>query len=188
MGVQMGVQKEISFLPFHAINEFMLDEYRLKVIRVTIEALPELPDHVQSTINKMTRKLVKVQGFRNSSKAPLGIKMRSMEKTFKNNPTFVATILSAWAMINSHLSQQIYELLVHRKWDILPIDAERSKLPGFLTSWPEGESFDTLHEAFFHMYPESQSEKDDISLMIVWLGGRLPYQFSMQEDANHIPD
>jgi len=177
----MEKQKELSFLPFHAINEFMLVEYRLKVIRLTMEKLPELPEIDQSLINKLTKKLVKIQGFRNSVKAPLPIKIRSMAQTFEKNPAFVAVILSAWAKVNSYLGQQVYELLVSRSWEILPLDADRSKLPGFITTWPEQENYDTLHEAYYQRYPESQADKNDISLMIVWLGGRLPYQFAQEE-------
>lgn len=178
----MENKKEISFLPFHAINEFMLDEYRLKIIRTTIESLTDLPDHYQSSINKLTKKLVKIHGFRNSVKAPVGIKVKAMARTFEKSPAFVAAILSAWAKINSSLGMQIFELLSNRNWDLLPIDADRSKLPGFLPIWPEGEGFEDIYEAYIQLYPEANIDKDDVSLMVVWLGGRLPYQFSKPEE------
>jgi len=171
----MGDQKEVSFLPFHAINEFMLDEYRFRVIRATLEKLHELPVNHQHSINRLTKKLVQVHGFRNSVKAPTGLKIKPSVQAFEKSPAFVAAILEAWAGINSHLGEQIYTLLINRGWDILPLDTDRAKLPGFLTDWPEGENYEVLYQAFYDMYPESQTDKDDISLMIVWLAGRLPW-------------
>src|SRR3989304_4863748 len=171
----MENKKEISFLPFHAINEFMLDEYRQKVIRVTLEKLPELPDKIQSAINRLTKKFVNVHGFRNSVKAPIGLKIKPSVQAFEKSPAFVAAILEAWAEINAHLGEQVYDLLVSRGWELVPLNTDRAKLPGFLTIWPERESYEVFHQAFFDRYPESQADKDDISLMIVWLAGRLPW-------------
>ncbi len=177
----MENQKEISFLPFHALNEFMLDEFRMKVIRQTFANLHELPEKDQASINKLTRKYVKVQGFRNSVKAPLGVKLKPFAHAFEKSPELVGATISAWAKLNHQLGQQVYELLASRNWELLPLDADRSRLPGFLTVWPGGDNYEVLHKVFFEMYPDSQADKDDISLMIVWVGGRLPYQFTDPE-------
>ncbi|HVN56421.1 MAG TPA: hypothetical protein VMT46_18990, partial [Anaerolineaceae bacterium] len=69
-----------------------------------------------------------------------------------------------------------------REWEILPVDADRTKLPGFLTTWPKSESFDALTAAFRDANQDGEDDPDRISLMAVWLGGRLPY--NLEEDEN----
>jgi hypothetical protein len=75
----------------------------------------------------------------------------------------------------------VYDLLVARGWELLPPEADRTVLPGFLTKWPKGETFEVLNEVFLKMYPGTQASDDDISLMVVWLSGRLPYQFEGEQ-------
>lgn len=174
----MDSDKELGFLPFHAINEFMLDEYRLKVIQTVLTSLDLLPDKHSRTINNLMRKHVKIAGFRNSLKAPIGLKLKQLGKAFEKSPEIVAAIISAWADINFDLKQKVYEMLENRDWDLLPIEADRTKLPGFLTSWPSEDNFDSLYECFNQMFPHNPSEKNDVSLMVVWICGRLPYKFN----------
>ncbi len=38
----------------------------------------------------------------------------------------------AWSELHLELRQQIYDMLVERKWELLPVDTDRTKLPGFL--------------------------------------------------------
>jgi hypothetical protein len=169
-------EQTAQFLPFHAINEFMRSDYRLEVVRVTLNSLPALPVSFRSPIEQMTRMFVQVPGFRNSAKAPLGRRVRPTAETFEKNPHLVAAILSAWAEIHAGLRGQVFDLLVERGWDLLPPTADRTQLPGFLMTWPDGESFESLYQAFNEKYPEIQVNSDDVSLMIVWLSVRLPYQ------------
>jgi hypothetical protein len=172
----MKEEKEVGFLPFHALNEFMTDNYKKQVVTTTLEALPNLPSEYSAPINKIIRKSVKVPGFRNSVKAPLSLKVQPVTDVFEKDPTFVAAVLNAWSETHPTLREHVYELLSSREWDLLPADANRTKLPGFLTVWPGGEDFETLNGAYTEMYPQAQTSNDDISLMIVWLSGRLPYQ------------
>lgn len=167
--------KEIQFLPFHAINEFMLPEFRLKVIKTTLNSLATLPEKYRRPIDRLTTVFVKVPGFRNSTKAPAGVKVRPLSDAFEKNPALVAAIISAWAYLQPELMQHTYDLLVSRKWDILPMEADRSGLPGFLIKWPAGENFEILFQAYKDTYPDKEAISDDVSLMCVWLGNRLPY-------------
>ena len=57
--------KTAQFIPFHALNEFMRHDYRLTVIRAALNALPNLPGHFRSPIDKLTKQIVRVPGFRN---------------------------------------------------------------------------------------------------------------------------
>jgi hypothetical protein len=181
MGESMNQEKEVSFLPFHAINEFMTTEYKKRVIVTSLEALPNLPPEYRTPVNKIIKKSVRVPGFRNSLAAPLSLKVKPVMEVFEKNPGFVAQILNTWSEIQSVLRGQVYKLLVSRDWDLLPVEANRTRLPGFLTIWPGGEDFGTLYESYSEIYPESLSSSDDVSLMVVWLSGRLPYQFENDE-------
>jgi hypothetical protein len=178
----MNEEKEVSFLPFHALNEFMTDDYKKQVITVTLETLPNLPSDYSAPVNKIIRKSVKIPGFRNSLKAPLALKVQPVTEIFEKDPTFVAAVVNAWSEANLVLREQVYELLHSREWELLPVDANRTKLPGFLTIWPGGEDFETLYQAYSEIYPESHSSYDDVSLMIVWQSGRLPYQIDDSDE------
>jgi hypothetical protein len=171
-------EKTVSFLPFHAINEFMTSEYRSEVVRSALAALPGLPEKITSPINKLTSRLVKIPGFRHSLKAPIPLRIKPTSDAFEKSPDLAAAILSAWAEAHAGLREKVFSLLESRHWEILPIDAERERLPGFLTVWPHGENFDLLNQAFNEMFPDTDASSNDVSLMVVWISGRLPYQFS----------
>jgi hypothetical protein len=170
--------KKVQFYPFHAINDFMRNDYRTEVIRYTLNSMSRIPEDVQNSIDRVTKRYVQIPGFRNSAKAPANLRIRPTADIFEKNPGVVAAILRAWAELHPGLRQQVYDLLVSRKWEIMPPEADRTKLPGFLIHWPDGEDFDNLNQAFRDVYPNSQDNNDDISLMIVWISNRLPYQIT----------
>jgi hypothetical protein len=175
-------EEEVAFLPFHALNEFMRDDYRLDVIRFTLSALPELPEQFRTPVERLTHQVVKVPGFRNSEKAPLGKRLRPTASAFEKSPALVVAILAAWAEGHPELRQQVFDLLIARGWDVLPPEADRTQLPGWLTRWPEGESFESIGEAFAERYPGVEANLDDISLMVVWLLVRLPYDIVSEDE------
>jgi hypothetical protein len=174
--------KKVAFLPFHAINDFMRDDYRLQVIRETLQALPELPAEYRSAVERLTQKVVVVPGFRNSMKAPSGLRVRPTVDAFQKSPQLVAAILSAWGEAHPELRAQVHDLLEERGWTVLPSEADRTKLPGFITKWPNGEDFEVLNKAYQEKYPLAQTKSDDVSLMIVWVSTRLPYDVPGEED------
>lgn len=167
--------KKVQFVPFHALNEFMLNDYRLHVIQVVFNGFDRLPGERRSALNGMVKRFVQVPGFRNSSQAPAGVKARSSVTVFERHPEFVAQILQGWAELHPELRAMVFDFLKAREWELLPAEADRSKLPGFLPDWPEGQDYDILGEGFKGMYPEAQVDENDLRLMIVWLSGRLPY-------------
>ena len=175
---------EISFLPFHAINEFMTDEYRLEVVRSVLSALPNLPGSYSASINRIVRGSVKIPGFRTSDKAPTAVKTRPVARAFEKDPELVAAILAAWAESHPDLRQQVYDCLTEIGWELLPIDAERTQLPGLLPSWPASQDFDSIHRAFQEKFPGAEESSNNVSLMTVWLGGRLPYQSNLVDEDN----
>lgn len=179
----MDENKELEFLPFHAINEFMNDEYRLRVIQETLNGLPSLSTDLRKPIEKFTNHMVKIPGFRNPSKAPVNLKIKPFIEAFEKQPQLVAVTLTAWADLHNELKNQVFELLRTRHWELLPIDVDRTKLPGFLIVWPTNETFDTIYQAYKEAFPESNANNDDISLMAVWLSLRLPYPSTNQKNA-----
>jgi hypothetical protein len=197
-------ENSVQFLPFHAINEFMRADFRLGVVRSTLSALPRLPKSLQDGVNHWVKAAVKIPGFRNSEKAPAMVKVIPTAKAFENNPALVAAILAAWAEAHTELRAQVFEVLKSRgwfffpseinlsdlpqlngeeDWGILPLEADRTRLPGFLTYWPDGQEFEALYDTFSQMFPDASGSLDEISLMAVWLANRLPYHIRGQEES-----
>jgi len=164
-----------QFLPFHAINEFMRPDFRLAVIRSALQSTENISPEARGRLDQLTRKLVKVPGFRNSAKAPLGLRLKPTAEAFEKSAPLVAAVISAWTAARPELASQVHQLLVARSWEVLPVESDRAKLPGFMIHWPKGEEFSVLAEAFKTAHPESTATDDEISLMVVWLSTRLPY-------------
>ncbi|MCL4560243.1 MAG: hypothetical protein M1281_06490 [Chloroflexi bacterium] len=169
-------EKSVAFLPFRAINEFMREDYRQTVVSTVLHALPDLPEARRNALNRQIKKYVQIPGFRNSALAPLSLKIKISISTFQKSSDFAANLLAEWSNQNEELRQNVLNLLTSRGWELLPSDADRTKLPGFLTRWPAGEDFEVLYKAYQEMYPDSHSSSDDVSLMTVWLSGRLPVE------------
>ncbi len=171
----MDDKDTVEFLPFNAINQFMISEYRLEVIREVLANLDHLSPSQRSTMVGLIKRLFKLPGFRNPTLAPLPIKVRGAVSPFEKNAEFTAQVLADWAEIRSELMTQVYHFLKERSWEILPLDTDRTKIPGFLVRWPKEETYEVLNQAFNDKYPESKASDYDVRLMIVWISGRLPY-------------
>lgn len=178
----MNDSSQVQFAPFATINQFMLPEYRQIVIEVVLKQVATLPTTRRLTINNMFRRYVKIAGFRNSDLAPVAVKIKQAGPAFERHSDFAAQILSAWSELKGELRQQVYDLLKARNWELLPVETERAKLPGFLVQWPKQETYDELNAAFTQMYPGHTASDDDVRLMIVWLGGRLPFDMMDAEE------
>ena len=198
-------ENSVQFLPFNAINEFMRSDFRLTIIRRTLSNLRELPEKEQEKVNRLIKRTVKVPGFRNSEKAPAAVKVIPTAKAFEANPNLTAAILSAWAELNTELRERIFQVLKVREWyffseeiksvsdlpelktekdwGILPIDADRTILPGFLIYWPQQQEFEEIYESFTSSFPEAENSIDEVSLMTVWLTNRLPYHVLNEDEA-----
>lgn len=172
----MAKDKEVQFFPFHAVNEFMRDDYRFEILRSTLAGAEGLSRGTGSSLNRLVKQLVKVPGFRNSSLAPAALKAKNAASVFEKSPVFAAAVLAAWAELHAQLGSQMYELLNQHGWNILPLEADRTLMPGFLLQWPKEDDFDALYAAFRETYPESEAGDDDLGMMAVWISGRLPYE------------
>jgi hypothetical protein len=45
-----------------------------------------------------------------------------------------------------------------------------------MVEWPENDGFEVLTQAFREKNPEFSISDDEISLMVVWVSNRLPYE------------
>jgi hypothetical protein len=168
-------ENKIAYLPFNAINEFMLDEYRIEVIHSVYQTVAQSDDKQKARLNQLTKKFIQIPGFRNSLQAPTALKVRHAEKLFEKNSQFVAAVVSTWAQARPALRQQVSDLLTERGWELLPPEADRAELPGFLPQWPHEEDFEAITQAFKQRYPDLNVADNDVSLMVVWLSDSLPF-------------
>lgn len=175
--------EQVEFLPFHAINEFMVAEYQYEVLRKVWSSLGELPADLRSDLVNTFKREAKIPGFRNANLAPAPLKARSSVTIFERDPEFTAAVLDAWARLHPDLMKQVADFLTSREWEVLPADANRRALPGFQTHWPAEENFETLDEAFRKANPKTEVSEDDLNLMIVWVSGRLPYKLPEGEET-----
>jgi len=174
--------QQVQFFPFHGINEFMLNDYRQSVIHKVFSSLDKLPPDQRSRLVGSIKRLVQVPGFRNSALAPLPLKLKGGITAFEKYPQFTAQVLEAWATLEGDLRQQVFELLKSRGWELLPIETDRSKLPGFLIHWPKDETYEIINQAYNEMFPSSTAHENDVRLMTVWLADRLPIELDDQEE------
>ena len=178
----MSDDNEVQFVPFHAINQFMIPEYRLEILHKVLTHLDDLPAERKNHILNLFKHYVKLPGFRNSILAPMPIKVKGAVPIFEKRPDFTSQILMAWSEMNLELRQQIYDMLVERQWELGPVDTDRTQLPGFLTSWPQEETYDLLDAAFLAKYPDVKARDYDVRLMVVWLSDRLPFDMVETEE------
>jgi hypothetical protein len=171
-----------KFLPFAAINEFMRDDYRLAVITEVIGALDKIPNDQRSVINKSIARFVTVPGFRNSNLAPVGRKARASVDIFLASNDYSAAIIESWFRLHPDLAAVAFEVLTEKEWpNLQPISLDRSKLPGFQIHWPKQDTFEVLIKAVRAKQPFAEESDDNISLMVVWLGVRLPYDLFVED-------
>ncbi len=127
--------KQVQFIPFNGINEFMLNDYRLHVIQQVLAGIDRLLGERRSAINSLVRRHVQVPGFRNSVQAPSGVKARACVTVRAPRRDDLATS-SRVGPAAPRIRPQKSILPKAREWEILPPDADRPKLPGFMVVWP----------------------------------------------------
>ena len=167
-------EKQAKILPFHAINQFMTDSFRASVLRTVMVNLSSIPNDAQRIIQRAIRTKVKIPGYRKSTRAPAPIQAKGLEDVFKESARLVAAVLSGWSEINLELGKKVYDFLIEEEWEILPLAADRKKLPGFITTWPDVRDFDAMFEAFNNRYPAIEPPINEVILLMVWISTRLP--------------
>jgi len=179
--------KKIPYVPFHAINQFMVDDFRHEVIQSVLNGLNQLDGGKRGSYQSLIRTVVKIPGFRNSANAPTPVKIKGAISAFEKSPMFTAQTLSCWADLHADLRQKVYDMLVKRGWEIMPAEADRAKLPGFLVKWHPTDNYEVLDLAFKELYPDDTASDNDVRLMTVWLSDSLPYDAVDDEDETEEP-
>ncbi len=176
-------EEKAEYLPFNAINEFMRDDYRLTVLHEAITHLEKLPSSVRKVISGLISQYVKIPGFRKSNLAPAPMKAKNSADLFRQSAEFSAAVIEGWASLHPRLKEAVFNLLSEKGWEPVPMEVDRSRLPGFLIHWPKEDSFEALDNAVRTLMPGMSETDDDISLMVVWIGNRLPYDLYAGNDS-----
>lgn len=177
----MSAIDTVHYLPYNAINEFMRDDYRREIIQKVLSEATSLSSELREPIDRHTRQIVQVPGFRNSAKAPVRLRLKSSIEAFMTNAEFTQAILAAWVSLHPGLEKQVSELLIERGWEVTTNLKSKDRPPGFLMTWPDGEDFESILHAYEEKFIENNSNSDDINLMVVWTGGALPYRTGEEE-------
>jgi len=75
-------ESKIAYLPFSAINEFMLPEFRQQVMTDVLNQLEKLPASRRSAINSAFKQKIQLVGFRKQSvRRRYLLRVRSAEKS-----------------------------------------------------------------------------------------------------------
>lgn len=172
----MNDEASMQFAPFVAINDFMLSDFRLNILQSVFSDLSDLPESIRQQLDTLTRALVVVPGFRNSTKAPARLKAKHAVAEFEKSSEFVGLILQAWAYLHNELAELIFSVLSELGWEVFPLDVDRLKMPGFIPHWPDTHDFSSINKLFDEKYPGKNFSSDQISLMIVWISLCLPYE------------
>ena len=176
-------KEKAQFLPWSAINAFMLPDFQLEVVTDVLGGYDSLSSEQRTRLNQMIKRSVKLNGFRNATIAPLPIRARGSIELFEKNAAFAYLILSSWCDLHLVLRDAVHKMLSDRGWILLPAETDRSKIPGFLTRWPKEDEFEVLNPAFRAQFPDlSEYSDNQVSLMAVWMSGRLPYELVEKSD------
>ena len=163
-----------SLLPLISLNVFLLPDFRREILTTVLDQKDDLSPEIKQEFRQAIKEFVKISGFRNPLAAPQALQVRAMESPFEKESRFVKAILSSWADINSDLQAKVQAVLPELGFepnDQAPLypDPENA----FAVGWPEDLSFEKLAD-LVKQKTETDASSNEISLMTVWLTGRLP--------------
>jgi hypothetical protein len=178
----MNDDKKVQYLPFNALNEFMRDDYRLIILQEVYNNLDQVKPEQKQRITRLFSKGVQISGFRNSGLAPLSLRVKNSANLFEKSSEFTAGVVDCWSSLHSELKTGVWNMLESRNWKPLPIELDRTQLAGFTVIWPKEDTFEALINSFRKSFPDLSETDDNISLMVVWIGNRLPYGLFSESD------
>jgi len=163
-----------SLLPLISLNVFLLPDFRREILTTVLNQKDNLPPEIKQEFRQAIKEFVKISGFRNPLAAPQALQVRAMESPFEKESRFVKAILSSWADLKLDLGAKVQSVLPELGFepnDQAPLypDPENA----FAVGWPEDLSFEKLAD-LVKQKTETDASSNEISLMTVWLTGRLP--------------
>ncbi len=163
-----------SLLPLISLNVFLLPDFRREILTTVLNQKDNLSPEIMQELRQAIKEFVKISGFRNPLAAPQALQVRAMESPFEKESRFVKAILSSWADINSDLQAKVQAVL-HELGFEPNVQAPLYPDPenAFAVGWPEDLSFEKLAD-LVKQKTETDASSNEISLMTVWLTGRLP--------------
>ncbi|MBP6068862.1 MAG: hypothetical protein KA465_01225 [Anaerolineaceae bacterium] len=163
-----------SLLPLISLNVFLLPDFRREILTTVLDQKDNLSPEIKQEFRQAIKEFVKISGFRNPLAAPQALQVRAMESPFEKESRFVKAILSSWADINSDLQAKVQAVL-HELGFEPNVQAPLYPDPenAFAVGWPEDLSFEKLAD-LVKQKTETDASSNEISLMTVWLTGRLP--------------
>jgi len=163
-----------SLLPLISLNVFLLPDFRREILTTVLNQKDNLSPEIKQEFRQAIKEFVKISGFRNPLAAPQALQVRAMESPFEKESRFVKAILSSWADINSDLQAKVQAVL-HELGFEPNVQAPLYPDPenAFAVGWPEDLSFEKLAD-LVKQKTETDASSNEISLMTVWLTGRLP--------------
>jgi hypothetical protein len=177
-------EKKVQIIPFHALNEFMRDDYRLSVLQEVMTHFEDCDKDKILRVNRLFVKGVQIPGFRNSSLAPVAVRVKQSVSLFEKSPEFAALIIECWSERHQPLKETVWQLLETKNWKPLPVKTDRTQLPGFMVNWPKGDTFDLFINSIKESNPELNESDDNVSLMVVWVGNKLPYNLFEEPETD----
>lgn len=175
---------KVQYLPFHSVNEFMRDDYRLTILHEVYSNFEKCTVLQKQLITRLFTRGVQIQGFRNSSLAPLPIRVKNSASLFERSPEFAATIMECWSNLHPELKNVMGTVLQEKGWQVLDLSLDRSGLPGFMIDWPKADTFEEIIKSVKTAIPGLEETDDNISLMAVWIGNKLPYNLYAADEEN----
>jgi hypothetical protein len=177
------MSEKMEYLPFSAVNDFMRDDYRITVMTEVFSNLEKLDKAPRTVITTAVSHHVSVPGFRNGNLAPVGRKVKASVSLFERAPEFAAAVMQGWSSLHPQLRTVVVEVLTELGWEnVLPADADRAQLPGFQIHWPKKDNFEAILAQVKAKQPDLEESEDNVSLMAVWMGNRLPYDLYSEEE------
>ncbi len=155
-------------VPFVAMNGCMREDFLHRVLHRAIEFLPQASAPGAATMRTALRSIA-VPGFRQVSRAPLGLQARAAISQFRISGEFVGAALDVWTESQPTLASYINAFLEKEQ---IPQERIKADTGQFADRW----SLDKVLELAERFRAEHEADKDEVALMLCCLTNRAPVE------------
>lgn len=161
-------------LSYKAINIFLDHDHLEKVLTDILNCVKNLPKGEQISFAQFFKRYVNVLGFRDSTRAPLPMRVNAYISAFEDKDEVVPFTLSTWVKLNSEFAEKVKTWLEAEGWKDLAQEREYDETEGFLVKWQKKLTADKIVKKFQKDNPDVEFSRDDLILMVLWISGQLP--------------